>query len=201
MRRFSWLLLSQNAQVKDLHDGVITIGFTSAGAAKNFSTSGADEILHQALIDELGVEWRVEGIIDGPGGGPGGSRGSAPARPPSAPPSAPPDAAQAPPARGPAAQPPVATSDSGADLPDREPPAGDLPGALSRRAQPDVAAAKGAIRRTRSGSESKKTKPDQSADVSDDDAVIDDTALSSHELLARELGAQVIEDIRDDVAP
>ncbi len=37
MRRFSWLLLSQNAQVKDLHDGIITIGFASVGAAKNLS--------------------------------------------------------------------------------------------------------------------------------------------------------------------
>jgi len=36
--------------------------------------------------------------------------------------------------------------------------------------------------------------------VSDDDDVIDDSTLSSHELLARELGAEVIEDIRNDVA-
>jgi len=36
--------------------------------------------------------------------------------------------------------------------------------------------------------------------VSDEDAVVEDTTLSSHELLARELGAEVIEDIRDDVS-
>jgi len=152
MRRFSWLLLSQNAQVKDLHDGIITIGFASSGAAKNFRTSGADEILHQALIDELGVDWRVEGIIEGPGESAGGRVAQAP------------DPAPAP--ASPGAAPGDSISPSPTNLQGSRPP----------------------------------TRPDQATDVSDDDAVVEDTTLSSHELLARELGAEVIEDIRDDVS-
>jgi DNA polymerase III subunit gamma/tau len=152
MRRFSWLLLSQNAQVKDLHDGIITIGFASSGAAKNFQTSGADEILHQALIDELGVDWRVEGIIEGPGESAGGRVAQAP------------DPAPAP--ASPGAAPGDSVSPSPTTLQGSRPP----------------------------------TRPDQATDVSDDDAVVEDTTLSSHELLARELGAEVIEDIRDDVS-
>jgi DNA polymerase III subunit gamma/tau len=65
MRRYAWILLSQNAHVKDVQGSVITIGLLNAGARDSFTRSGADEILHQALIDELGVDWRVDAIIDG----------------------------------------------------------------------------------------------------------------------------------------
>lgn len=172
MRRFSWLLLSQNAQVKDLHDGIITIGFANSGAAKNFRTSGADEILHQALIDELGVDWRVEGIIDGPGESPA-TGGTLPGSGPVVP-------------RTPA--------------PAAEPPSPGQQDAKPSRTPADVDAAKGAIRPTRAGGATSAPRPDQSTDVSDDDTVIDDTTVSSHELLARELGAEVIEDTRNDVS-
>jgi hypothetical protein len=37
-------------------------------------------------------------------------------------------------------------------------------------------------------------------EVRDDDQVVHDAAVSSHELLARELGAEVIDDIRHDTA-
>ena len=42
----------------------LTIGMVNAGARDSFTRSGADEILRQALIDELGVDWRVEAIVD-----------------------------------------------------------------------------------------------------------------------------------------
>jgi len=73
LRRYAWVLLSQNAHVKAVEDRLITIGFVNAGARDAFMRSGADEILHQALIDELGVDWRVESLID-LGGAPGASR-------------------------------------------------------------------------------------------------------------------------------
>ncbi len=243
MRRFSWLLLSQNAQVKDLHDGIITIGFASAGAAKNFRTSGADEILHQALIDELGVDWRVEGIIEGPGET-GGTRASTPpSQPGPSPvgrelagtaanqpggedaslfpgetPEAPEDATGATPDTGsPAASDPLPTSKAPAessptasDPPSAsKPPADSSPtspeappasAAAPQRSQPDVDAAKKAIRPTKAGGPERNGRADRGVEVSDDDDVIDDPTLSSHELLARELGAEVIEDIRNDVA-
>jgi DNA polymerase-3 subunit gamma/tau len=222
MRRFSWLLLSQNAQVKDLHDGIITIGFASAGAAKNFRSSGADEILHQALIDELGVDWRVEGIIDGPGET-GGGRESQP-QPRTAPEPertapTPEQAAFAVPAAEPKTS--VSAEPAGNPTPTAAPmstaqatsqaeasasreeatPAEEPPGAsTSARTPPGVGAAKSAIRPTRIRPAAKKGRSDEGVEVSDDDDVVDDSTLSSHELLARELGAQVIEDIRDDVS-
>ncbi|MBA2560981.1 MAG: DNA polymerase III subunit gamma and tau [Propionibacteriales bacterium] len=171
VRRYAWILLSQNAHVKDVADNVITIGLTSAGARDSFTRSGADEILHQALIDELGVDWRVESIIDGPNdhlsaGTPRTDSSERPSQPPKLDP----------------AQMPVPTA----------PNAG-------------VEAAKGEIRPTRPGGGTPQAREDEIArrtteagDIGDDDDVIDDATLSSHELLSRELGAQVIEDIRHD---
>jgi len=200
MRRFSWLLLSQNAQVKDLHDGIITIGFVSAGSAKNFRSSGADEILHQALIDELGVEWRVEGIIDGPGGGIPDSGVTVQQGPPEPGPPQP----GPPPPTGPAGDATEAVPGPQPESPSPsapEPEASAAPPTGRRTSAAGVEAAKEAIRGTRANGGGTKSRPEQSADVSDDDPVVDAPALSSHELLARELGAQVIEDIHDDVGP
>ena len=159
LRRFAWVLLSQSAHVKDVGDRVITIGLVNAGARDSFVRTGGDEILRQALIDELGVDWRVEAIIDTPGQM-AGSR-TAPER-----------AAPSPP-------PP-----SGAD---------------ERRV--DIEAAKEAIRPTRNGAPSPSAAPqDEASAVRDDDDVVEDVAVSSHELLARELGAEIIDDIRHDTA-
>jgi DNA polymerase-3 subunit gamma/tau len=168
MRRYAWILLSQNAHVKDVGADVITIGLTNVGARDSFTRSGADEILHQALIEELGVDWRVESIIDG---ATEPHRGSA----------------------SPIHEPPATSTD--APEPER---------AIAPRAT-GVEAAKGAIRPTRSTSSPPsaanrraEAATPRTADVADDDDVIDDASLSSHELLTRELGARVIEDIRHD---
>ncbi len=181
MKRYAWILLSQNAQVKDVSDGVLTIGFGSEGAAKNFRTGGAAEILRQALIDELGVDWRVEGIIDGPSP-------QAPARTVREPELR---AATAPPAQ---ATPPVGATagPAGAE------PAAPVPPAPDRNANVD--AAKGAIRKTRNGRDvaGEADDADPPPEVHEDDDVVDDASLSSHELLERELGAKVIDDIRHD---
>ncbi|NYH85822.1 DNA polymerase-3 subunit gamma/tau [Actinopolymorpha cephalotaxi] len=76
-RRFSWVMLSQNAHVADLHGNVLTVALVNAGARDSFTRSGSDELLRQALRDVLGVDWRVEAIID-PSGGAGGSGGPGP---------------------------------------------------------------------------------------------------------------------------
>ena len=80
IRRFTWVMLSQNAQVSDLHDSTLTIGLTNAGARDSFGRSGSDEVLRQALRDVLGVDWRIDAVVDptATGGGPpsaGPSRG------------------------------------------------------------------------------------------------------------------------------
>ncbi len=161
LRRYTWILLSQNAHVKDVADRVITIGLVNKGARDSFLSSGADEILRQALIDELGVDWRVEAIIDTPN--------------------------QAAPSRTVREQAAPTT------------PAVAVAPAAERRV--DVEAAKGAIRPTRNGAPTPAAvQQDDTSEVRDDDEIVDDAALSSHDLLARELGAQIIDDIRHDSA-
>jgi DNA polymerase-3 subunit gamma/tau len=166
MRRYAWILLSQNAHVKDVGDSVITIGLSNAGARDSFTRSGADEILHQALIEELGVDWRVDAIIDGAG-----------------------DQRQ------------VAYSASEPPPPEESPPVRDQ--ATSAAPVAGVEAAKEAIRATRpkpsgGGQSRREASTTAASDIDDDDHVIDDAAVSSQELLSRELGARVIEDIRHD---
>ncbi|MGI8887387.1 MAG: DNA polymerase III subunit gamma/tau, partial [Nocardioidaceae bacterium] len=164
LRRFTWILLSQSAHVKAVGDRVITIGLVNSGARDSFLRSGADEILRQALIDALGVDWQVEAIIDAPGQTPGQTQPSRTAHVRAAPPPTPPG------------------------------------GTIDER-KVDVESAKEALRPTRDGAPG-HADADQTdiSMVSDDDEVIDDLAVSSHELLARELGAQIIDDIHHDTA-
>jgi DNA polymerase-3 subunit gamma/tau len=74
-RRFTWVMLSQNAQVTNVHDNVLTVGLTNAGARDSFNRSGSGQVLEQVLRKVLGVEWRVEAVID-PSAGSGGAGGS-----------------------------------------------------------------------------------------------------------------------------
>ncbi|MEC4014945.1 DNA polymerase III subunit gamma and tau [Streptomyces sp. H27-D2] len=87
-RRFTWILLSQNAQVAGFDGTTLQVGFSNAGARDSFGASGSEDVLRQALSDALGVQWRVETLVDpsggtnppggsGPGfGGPGGPGGA-----------------------------------------------------------------------------------------------------------------------------
>ena len=69
-RRFTWILLSQNAQVSNLASGVLTVSFKNAGARESFNSSGSDELLRQALLDVLNVDWKIETDLDGGSGQP-----------------------------------------------------------------------------------------------------------------------------------
>ncbi|REF36797.1 DNA polymerase-3 subunit gamma/tau [Thermasporomyces composti] len=77
-RRFTWVMLSQNAQVTALHDDTLTVALVNAGARDSFVRSGSDEVLRKALQRVLHVDWRIEAVIDpstgttGGGGRPGG---------------------------------------------------------------------------------------------------------------------------------
>jgi DNA polymerase III subunit gamma/tau len=63
-RRFTWILLSQNAQVAAVDDRTLTIALINAGARNSFTSGGSEEILRQAAIDVIGHDWRVESIVD-----------------------------------------------------------------------------------------------------------------------------------------
>ncbi|GAA0930544.1 hypothetical protein GCM10009575_034490 [Streptomyces rhizosphaericus] len=218
-RRFTWILLSQNATVSGFDGTTLQLGFSNAGARDSFVGGGSEDVLRQALQDAIGVQWRIEAIVDpsggagqqgggpgGPGGfggagghgGPGGQGGpggyggvgagggfgggSGPSSGggsggfggssgggQSAPPrqSAPPPAA-------PASPPPAAPSASAA--PSGSANAGPPPAAAYREPAPPRVS----------------IEDDMPAE---DDPDLDDTALSGHDLIVRELGATVIEEI------
>ncbi|MDP9397579.1 MAG: DNA polymerase III subunit gamma and tau, partial [Actinomycetota bacterium] len=65
MRRYTWTLLSHNAQVTALDGRRLVLGMQSAGARDRILAGGNDEIVRQALIDVLGVDWKVEAVVDG----------------------------------------------------------------------------------------------------------------------------------------
>jgi len=64
MRRFTWTLLSHNAQVAAVENGRLTLAMVNAGARDSFTSSGSDEIVRQALITVLAVDWQVDAVVD-----------------------------------------------------------------------------------------------------------------------------------------
>ncbi|MGI5397979.1 DNA polymerase III subunit gamma and tau [Streptomyces sp. CA-135486] len=198
-RRFTWILLSQNAQVAGFDGTTLQLGFINAGARDNFASSGSEEVLKQALAEQFHVQWKVEAIIDpsggagGPGGGAqppsgqgggfggsggggyGGGRASqapapqAPAAQNHAPASGP--AAPSPPAPGPAQSTPQSAPAPRSSAP--EPPR-----AAPVQTPPPVA-------------------PEDDVPEADDPDLVD-SALSGHDLIVRELGATVVEEYTNE---
>ncbi|MFE2623860.1 DNA polymerase III subunit gamma and tau, partial [Streptomyces caelestis] len=177
-RRFTWILLSQNAQVTGFDGTTLQIGFVNAGARDNFLSSGSEDVLRQALAEQFNVQWRIEAVVDPSGGG--GVAAPAPIGAPAAGrdgggyggpgggqrPSAPPPSAPAVAPAQPAASAPAAFTSAPAPRPSApEPPAPVSP-------EDDV--------------------------PEDDDPDLDESALSGQELLVRELGATVVEEFTND---
>jgi len=183
-RRVTWIHLTTNAQVVAVDAKTLTLGFSNAGARDSFDAGGSAEIVRQAAIDVVGTDWRIETIVD-----PGASADDPPPPPPAEPASRAESAAPAAPQSPPewASDEPSATSEPSEPAP--QPPA----------PEPDAsAAAREAIRQTRpAGSESPPDTglADADADAHPDDLDADSDALAGAELLARELGAEMIEEI------
>ncbi|MGW5970055.1 DNA polymerase III subunit gamma and tau [Streptomyces sp. NPDC055186] len=68
-RRFTWILLSQNAQVTGFDGTTLQIGFVNSGARDNFLSSGSEDVLRQALGEQFNVQWKIEAVVDPSGGG------------------------------------------------------------------------------------------------------------------------------------
>ncbi len=181
-RRFTWILLSQNAQVTGFDGTTLQLGFVNAGARDNFASSGSEDVLRAALAEQFNVQWKIESLIDPSGGGSappapgggsagfgggsgapgggyggggaptGGGYGSSPA--PRVPSPQPSAPASTPPASGPATPRPAAPE------PPPVSPEDDIP--------------------------------------EDDDPDLDESALSGHDLIMRELGATVVEEFTNE---
>ncbi|WP_328318362.1 DNA polymerase III subunit gamma and tau [Streptomyces sp. NBC_00388] len=176
-RRFTWILLSQNAQVAGFDGTTLQLGFPNSGARDNFASSGSEDVLKQVLADRFHVQWRVDAIVDPSGGtqppggsnhpGPGGSS-PAPQRP------APQTGGGGPAAPGPVQQPPAP-----------EPPQRQRPQAFREPEPPPPA----------DGPPPVSLEDDT---PEDDDPDLVDSALSGHDLIVRELGATVVEEFTNE---
>jgi DNA polymerase-3 subunit gamma/tau len=173
-RRYTWILLSQNGQVAAVDDKTMTVALVNAGARNSFTSGGSEEILRQAAIDVIGHDWRIEAIVD--------------------------------PSAQPGAEPPLTvTRPAVAEQPDRPErptqPADPEPEAAARRpVDPEsIATARGAIQDTRPAGDPRQGPPDDSDEHAHrDDRDADDDSLGGAELLERELGASIIEEIKHD---
>jgi DNA polymerase-3 subunit gamma/tau len=146
LRKATWSLVGQNAQVVDFDGTLLTLGFPSAGLRDQFLGGGHEPVLGEAIMKAIGLQPRLEAIVH--------QGGSAPSPPP---------AAAAPPAP-----------------PEPEPPVAPEPPTPRRPRMADIKAEAEEVH-------------DPDAAVDRDDADVD--AESGADLLARELGAQVIEEI------
>ena len=63
-RRFTWILLSQNAQVAELRKGVLVLAMANAGARDSFARGGSEDVLREALVVTLGADYRIETLLD-----------------------------------------------------------------------------------------------------------------------------------------
>jgi DNA polymerase-3 subunit gamma/tau len=183
-RRFTWILLSQNAQVAGFDGTTLQLGFVNAGARDNFLSSGSEDVLRQALAEQFSVQWKIEAIVDpsggsappaspgsgfGGGGAPSGGGGGYGSGAPAAPRPAPQESAPAPSrAPAPAPAPPAPTPAPATPAP-AAPPAPERHVVAPEDDMPE-----------------------------DDDPDLDESALSGHELIVRELGATVVEEFSNE---
>ena len=202
-RKVAWMLLN-TASVQDLESGVLTIAFPSEGNARGFASSGHDQVLTGALAAMLGLTVRVKAVAGGPQAAgparadPAAASSPASARPAAGTPSPGPDApgasggarrtgraaqpddshsapaAQAPAAQAPAAQAPAARA-AGSPA-----PSGRQAGGRSRPARPQAAAS-----------------PDEEWPDDATEAAGGAGDLAGMELIRRQLGGRVIQEIED----
>lgn len=64
-RRFTWLLLSQNAQVQSYGGGTLTLAWVNQGAMDNFTFSGSCGVLEEVLEEVVGGSVTVESVSGG----------------------------------------------------------------------------------------------------------------------------------------
>mgnify|MGYP003424171888 FL=1 len=66
-RRFTWILLSQNAHVVDVVDGVLSLGMNNAGARDSFGRGGSEDVLRESILQATATQVKIQVVIDGSG--------------------------------------------------------------------------------------------------------------------------------------
>jgi len=184
-RRIAWMLLGP-ASVESLEGGVLTVAFPKEGEAKGFASSGCDQVLATALGTLLGLNVRVRAVVGTgvPGPGP-----------------------RTPPRSAPQAPEPQAPSAPGPDAPPGGPePAADDPGGSAGPGRPanQAAAPHPAPAERKQGSKASsrrgaaKPAPAAPEEWPDDAGPAGDApAVTGMELIERQLGGRVIEEIEE----
>ncbi|MEU9299180.1 DNA polymerase III subunit gamma and tau [Streptomyces sp. NPDC048269] len=169
-RRFTWILLSQNAQVTGFDGTTLQLGFPNAGARDNFASSGSEDVLKAVLAEQFQVNWKIDAVVGGGGGSP------APQTP----------AYAAPPAPAPAySPPPQAPSAPAPQQPQHQSHQQQPPQQSASAPQPPVQQAPPPV-----------APEDDFAEEDDPDLV--ESALTGHDLIVRELGATVVEEYTNE---
>ncbi|MFI1935156.1 DNA polymerase III subunit gamma and tau [Streptomyces sp. NPDC020330] len=198
-RRFTWILLSQNAQVAGFDGTTLRIGFLNAGARDNFASSGSEEILKQALAERFNAQWRIEAVVDTSGGGgapPGPGMGAGRPAPQYQPA---PAAPAAPVAYEPRPQhsAPQQSMPSSQGQPPQSPPPPQQPPASAPPQRRDAEPAPEDSHSAYGAEPPRPVAPEDDTPEADDPDLID-SALSGHELIVRELGATVVEEFTNE---
>ncbi|MEV7674164.1 DNA polymerase III subunit gamma and tau [Streptomyces sp. NPDC088752] len=186
-RRFTWILLSQNAQVAGFDGTTLQLGFLNAGARDNFASSGSEDVLKQALAEQFNVQWKIEAIIDPSGGAAPppaaanfGGRPVAPAPAPSFQQASPPPSPS-----------PVQQAQRAQHTPQ---PAQSAPAPAQAQSS---APAKAPSAPAYSPPAPQPVAPEDDVPEEDDPDLVD-SALSGHDLIVRELGATVVEEYTNE---
>lgn len=212
-RRFTWIVLSQNADVVGFDGTTLQIGFANPGARDSFANSGSEDVLRQAVGDVMnGAQWKIDlvvapggapaggGFAGGGGGGGGGFGGtSAPGGGYGAP------AASAPGgAGGGYGSPGGSPGGFGGGGASSGPAATGAPQARPAAAPPQAVPPAPEPRQAPPGPSQAYREPEpppvapEDDMPAEDDADLVDSALTGHDLIVRELGATVIEEIANE---
>ncbi len=65
-RRFTWILLSQNAHVVDVLDGVLSLGIANPGARDSFGRGGSEDVLRESILQVTATQVSIKVIDAGP---------------------------------------------------------------------------------------------------------------------------------------
>ncbi|MEU9308289.1 DNA polymerase III subunit gamma and tau [Streptomyces sp. NPDC048256] len=194
-RRFTWILLSQNAHVAGFDGTTLQLGFVNAGARDNFTSSGSEDVLRQALAEQFSVQWKIDAVIDPsggsgppPAGGLGGGGGGAPGGYGS------PGGHSSPGGYGGGGG---STAPSGA-APTQAPAAPAAPAQHASSSASASAHAHAASAPAPSRPPAPEPVAPEDDTPEDDDPDLNESALSGYELIVRELGATVVEEFTNE---
>ncbi|MGW1770721.1 DNA polymerase III subunit gamma and tau [Streptomyces sp. NPDC002104] len=187
-RRFTWILLSQNAQVAGFDGTTLQLGFPNAGARDNFASSGSEDVLKAVLAEQFQVTWKIEAVVGG---------GAQPMAPVSA------SSYGAPPApahhQPPAQQAPQQSYQQSQQAQQPQQSYQQQPPQQSQQSQQPQQSYQQQSQQHQPPSHQAPPPVAPEDDVAEaDDPDLVDTALSGHDLIVRELGATVVEEYTND---